>query len=572
MKKLHFLIIDEMCSHRIRKILRFKFFILFLSLVFVFSCSKDDDKHPQEDEITISVEDLTINIDEFPETNNLLGKVQAETNRGSLTYTLQEQNPHDALLINESTGELHVKNGLLFSFEQNPILTAIVKVSNEEIFENSNITINLNEPEILEYHKMIDKNNIWVDYSLNENGRGSSQTQRKIYLGEEELINGKEYFSLYSRVIDYRFGTQSWNKHDNSVGEEIFMFKIREDEDTKKVYALIENNTEVLLYDFALSVGDAIELWEPTSRSFINQTVIEVANITLLNGEARKKITFESGYSIIESIGFSEETVYRGGASIIGFFQENTLLFKNQYFEFEDNFWNEGNLAEINLEDFCIVDKKVLSRSNLISDGGNYVENNIIEKGICWSTAPNPTVQNNFTNEFMNEYGASTQVSDLKGFYTSVADSEFQPNVNFHLRSYTKNLNGIKYSDATHTLNSGFLSSSLFTTLLGKEFGDGSYLLHLKGGVFSNNFPGGAEIIEKGFAHIIWRNNDKPVHGPYDCQHYPVENGTVDNFELNTSFLRGSHDYGWNVAHYWSYVKFDNGVTVYGKHLVVSGD
>lgn len=549
------------------KNIKFGFFFLFLFLVTIFSCSKDDDRRPEETEITISVVDLTLNTDAHPADGYILGKVQAETNRGSLTFSIEEQSPSGALFINESTGELSVKDGSLFDFESYPVISAIVKVSNEDVSQKANITINLNAPEASVYHRMINENNIWVNESTRQDGSSDAFTQRKVYFGGEEIINGKNYFRLNNRIINYTFSTRGWYRHDNSVGEEMLLYKIREDEEAKKVYALDGSNNEVLLYDFSLSQNDVIDLWDYTTSNYITQTVTEVADITLLNGETRKKITFESGYSIIESIGYDDVRV-RGAASLIGFFSDNTLLLKDQYHEFGEDFWVEGKLPEVSLEDFRIINKELISRSDLISDGGNYVENNILEKGICWSTSPNPTVEDFFTSEYKNEYTVSNEVSNLRKFYTTVSTSGFQPNTVYYFRSYSKNQNGITYSDTTHSIDSGFLSSTLFTTLISKEFFEGTYLIHLKGGISENNFPNSATVVEKGFAKVIINDNDKPVHGPFQSTFYPIEDGTLDNFEIHTH-LSIPYPFGSRVGLFWSYVKFDNGAVVYGKQLTI---
>jgi|GEM_PF-3136398 hypothetical protein len=552
----------------VRKISLFIFIVV--SSLIIFSCSKDDSKETEAPEITISVEDFTKTVNEHPEDNYILGKVIAETNRGNLTFVIEEQNPNDAFFIDQSTGELSVKDGSLFDFQTNPELTALVKVSNESVFENASVTIIINEPEAPDYHRMIDKDNIWVDESTIQDGMSDTFIQRKIYLDGEEIINGKNYFSLFGKIIDYKFGTLGWSRHDNSVGEERFLYKIRENEETKKVYALDENNNEVLLYDFSLQENDVVDLWDPTTKNYITQTVTEIEDITLLNGELRKKITFASRTSIIEGVGYNQVYVSRA-ASLIGFFNENTLLLKSQYSDFEEDFWDHGNLPDISLEDFCIVNNEIISRSNLIGDGGNYVENNILEKGICWSTSTNPTVEDNFTSEYTNEYSYSSEVSDLKKFFTSVFNTTLQPNTGYYFKSYSKSLNGVSYSDNTHSINSGFLSSSLFTSLLSKEYFEGTYTVRLKGGITANNFPNGVNVVEKGFARVIWDDNNKPIHGPFGSVFYAVEEGSLENFELTTNFSK-AQDYGNRTVHFWSYIKFDNGVVVYGKQLLVSGN
>lgn len=116
-----------------------KIFILTL-LIFVISCSSDN-----EEETIITVEDFNVTIDENPDINQLLGNINATTNQGSLSYSIISQSNNEALAINESSGELTVGDETIFDFETNPIITAIVEVTNDNISATSNVTITLND-------------------------------------------------------------------------------------------------------------------------------------------------------------------------------------------------------------------------------------------------------------------------------------------------------------------------------------------------------------------------------------------------------------------------------------------
>ena len=96
-------------------------------------------------EITVSLSDFTININENPTANQSLGIVQATTNQGSLTYSITEQSPDNAIAINSTTGELTVLTESLFDFETNPTITGIVKTENGDVSDTASITINLND-------------------------------------------------------------------------------------------------------------------------------------------------------------------------------------------------------------------------------------------------------------------------------------------------------------------------------------------------------------------------------------------------------------------------------------------
>jgi len=545
------------------RLIKFNFYIILLFVTIVFSCAKDDDVKTEETIITITTEDLIISIDEHPEDNYILGKVESETNIGSLIFNIEEQDPNDALLIDELTGEVRVKNGSLFDYETNPEMTAIVKVTNGDKSENANIIINLKEPQEIDYYKMIDESNLWIDSIYYSGGISDTYIYRKVYLDGEEIINGKQYFNLYSRIIDYTYFGQ-FKIVNNSVKEAILMYKIREDETAKKVYILDGNNNEVLLYDFSLEVNDIIDLWNPRANSYTTQTVKSVEDIVLLNGDTRKNITFESDYSIIEGLGYNN---VRNDFSLSCFFMDSNILYSPNNV-CDGSFWDQGNTPSLNIEVSYIVNNEFVFRSNLLADGGNHIENNIIEKGICWSsTSHYPTINDNYNNLHSNvEFEVdNNEVSNLKGFYNSVSNSEFQPNTVYHFRAYSKNANGILYSDTSYSMDSVFLTSDLSTVLLSREIRDGMIRWDIKGSLINNNFPNSVNIVEKGFA-VTFREFGEPAsQSPSQSIYMPVQNGTLENFEKTISY-GVSTDF--SKAYFWSYVKFDNGLIVYGKVLI----
>ncbi|WP_430907416.1 DUF1566 domain-containing protein [Maribacter sp. 2-571] len=112
--------------------------LYFIIMGLLFSCAESDE---ETIEITITVSDLSITIDENPNSGLSLGTIDASTNQGDLTYSIIEQSPDNAIAINSSTGEFTVLTESLFDFETNPTITGIVRVENGDIFETANFTI-----------------------------------------------------------------------------------------------------------------------------------------------------------------------------------------------------------------------------------------------------------------------------------------------------------------------------------------------------------------------------------------------------------------------------------------------
>ena len=96
-------------------------------------------------ETSVSINDFTFNINENPTNQVLIGTISGTTNVGTLTYSIESQSNNNALRIDGSTGNLYVVTRSYFDFETNPVITAVVKASNNTVFALSNIKINLKD-------------------------------------------------------------------------------------------------------------------------------------------------------------------------------------------------------------------------------------------------------------------------------------------------------------------------------------------------------------------------------------------------------------------------------------------
>tara|TARA_R110002049_G_scaffold308339_1_gene512014 strand:+ start:2091 stop:3614 length:1524 start_codon:yes stop_codon:yes gene_type:complete len=115
--------------------------IIFFFLGLIISCSEDE-------ELTISISDFEVTIDENPITNQLLGIVKATTNQGgNIIFSIIEQSPNNAFQINTSTGQLTVLTESLFDFETQSTITGTIKAENGNISETANVLIRINNVE-----------------------------------------------------------------------------------------------------------------------------------------------------------------------------------------------------------------------------------------------------------------------------------------------------------------------------------------------------------------------------------------------------------------------------------------
>ncbi|WP_152538410.1 leucine-rich repeat domain-containing protein [Aquimarina megaterium] len=113
-----------------------KSFIIVFICVLVVSCSNDDNSIP----IIITIKDFTTTITETPEENDEIGIIEATTNRGKLLFTLIDEKPEGAVII-DPTGKLTVKNASLFDSKVYPKLTASLLVMNEQVSKEATIKI-----------------------------------------------------------------------------------------------------------------------------------------------------------------------------------------------------------------------------------------------------------------------------------------------------------------------------------------------------------------------------------------------------------------------------------------------
>ena len=123
--------------------------------------------------------------------------------------------------------------------------------------------------------------------------------------------------------------------------------------------------------------------------------------------------------------------------------------------------------------------------------GGNVVsEELILARGICWSTLPNPTANNNFTNE-----GQGT------GSFTSIM-ATLSAGTTYYVRAYATNVNGTAYGEER---SFSTLQYSLPIVTTDSVFGISSTGAMCNGNVISN---GGLEIIERG---VCWSMSSNPT-------------------------------------------------------------
>lgn len=118
----------------------------------LFSCSKDDEApkllipNTIPDNVIISIDNFEVTIPENPEVNQILGVINASVDLGTLSFSLSNQVPANAMSIDADTGELKVADNMLFDYEENTTITARVTAwGNNNVAKNANVTINIED-------------------------------------------------------------------------------------------------------------------------------------------------------------------------------------------------------------------------------------------------------------------------------------------------------------------------------------------------------------------------------------------------------------------------------------------
>lgn len=120
-------------------------FVFGLCLLLLTACSKEEDTPSNSVDVVLIVSDFSTSIAENPNNDQLIGSVSAETNEGTLEYSIISQNPEGAFSINPETGELRVANPVFFDFETHPEIVGVVEAKNGQLTENMNVNIELTD-------------------------------------------------------------------------------------------------------------------------------------------------------------------------------------------------------------------------------------------------------------------------------------------------------------------------------------------------------------------------------------------------------------------------------------------
>jgi len=169
-------------------------------------------------------------------------------------------------------------------------------------------------------------------------------------------------------------------------------------------------------------------------------------------------------------------------------------------------------IGEINITTKTIENITLNSATSggIINDDG---DGSIINKGICWSTSQNPTIDDSFIEENTNSYNYNSEITGL------------QENTTYYVRAYATNENGIKYGN-----------EETFTTL------SATYKVNLEITGTSGNCGSSTNYLEY---QVTYKFDDsdtisETAGGSGDIYHHEKEGEIRDN--LNVTIYLGYFD------------------------------
>lgn len=119
-----------------------KLFYLLVGILLLLACNPENNTK-EELPVAIYAPDFLRTIEENPNPGQIIGFVEGSTNIGTVTFAIFEESVEGAFEIDANNGKLKVADPLGFDFEARQQITAIVAVSNADLTEYTNITVEI---------------------------------------------------------------------------------------------------------------------------------------------------------------------------------------------------------------------------------------------------------------------------------------------------------------------------------------------------------------------------------------------------------------------------------------------
>ncbi|WP_462250701.1 DUF2927 domain-containing protein [Ekhidna sp.] len=143
-------------------------------------------------EANLIVENFNASLTERPSDNQVIGNLIVTTNIDDVKYEIINQSIDDALSIDNSTGQIIVKDADLFDINVRDNIQAEVEVTGGDILQIAEVSVDLSLPEItIDYFK---------DIALGFENGGASEITRKWKTTMKIFIDGSPSSTLTTKV------------------------------------------------------------------------------------------------------------------------------------------------------------------------------------------------------------------------------------------------------------------------------------------------------------------------------------------------------------------------------------
>lgn len=259
--------------------------------------------------ITVNTSDFSTSMDENPSSGALIGTIEGSTNLGEVSFSISEQTPMDAMEIDPVTGELTVLDVTVFDYETNETITAIVKVENGAVFEESTVTIDIND---------VDEENIFygdiillTQEELDDFGSNNyTAISGSIYIGYYTEQDNKSITNLNALSALTAIGNRLYIAHNellpsleglNNVNALGGYLRIRKNDNLTDMSAL--SNIQVVPGDLIVVENDNLTNLEGLNNitSVGEDGLFIQSNPSLINIDGLQNITSVEGNILIEN-------------------------------------------------------------------------------------------------------------------------------------------------------------------------------------------------------------------------------------------------------------------------------
>ena len=161
---------------------------------------------------------------------------------------------------------------------------------------------------------------------------------------------------------------------------------------------------------------------------------------------------------------------------------DNGVILRTNNASSINNMQNTPSLVTTNISN--ILSTSAQSGGNIVFNGSS----NVTQRGVCWSTSPNPTISNSTT---INGTGTGVFTSNL---------TNLNPNTNYYVRAYATNSAGTSYGNEVsfNTISLPILTTTNISNITVNSASSGGFI--------SND--GGVSITQRG---VCWSTSPNPT-------------------------------------------------------------